>query len=518
MTQVEREATPASSLTARRQWVILACVAIVAAGLRFAWIGSDCLWFDEIWHVELSNGTGSAHARLPVNELVPHVASFTSLDSAAPIWRIPANMDAVLHPPLYHLVLRLWRQVFRLNTTAGVRSLSAALSVAAIVAMFRFARLLLPAVNALWATMIMAISTTQITQAQDARGYTLLLLLGLIAAEAMIRLERNRGRARPAAMIVLGLAVLGMLFTHYFAAGAWAALLGYASWRLRGTARVSATAVILIALGMFLLLWLPTLREQLRGVHEWADVFLKDDVRGHLPRTFLDLAALPARLLIDVHERALSLTSIASTARPLFALAGLAIWSLLVIGVRRHPGLLLPCLIFIGTAGMLLALDLARGTRHLDFIRYSFVASPAICLVLGAFTVEARRQWTSMIPALAFACCLVLLPVAYRRDNPDCRPMAALIEHRAAPDDVLVLCSSNSAGREAQVWALYLDFYSHLFPRDVFCLAAGASAEGRSGWIVSVDPSVSPQAIMPGGAEVERYRYSVGVCYRVRAP
>src|SRR5215467_12005963 len=88
----------------------LTAILIVAAALRMIGLTRECLWFDEIWHVELSNGRNSAaFVEIPTDQFIPSQPNYVRLENARPWYAIPAHMDYVLHPPLYHLLLRPWR-------------------------------------------------------------------------------------------------------------------------------------------------------------------------------------------------------------------------------------------------------------------------------------------------------------------------------------------------------------------------------------------------------------------------
>ena len=48
-------------------------------------------------------------ARLPQDVLIPDAPNVTSLRGAPPVWAVWNHMDFVVHPPLYCMTLRLWR-------------------------------------------------------------------------------------------------------------------------------------------------------------------------------------------------------------------------------------------------------------------------------------------------------------------------------------------------------------------------------------------------------------------------
>src|SRR5439155_1926818 len=124
------------------------------------------------------------------------------------------------------------------DSERAVRALSLLASVGAVVALFFAARKSVGAPAALWACAIMALASPQVTYGQEARGYALALLLSVLAAGAVLRLER-RGPSVSRAAIV-GSLVLPMMLTHYFAIGPAIAIGIYVVIALRGRVRLQA--------------------------------------------------------------------------------------------------------------------------------------------------------------------------------------------------------------------------------------------------------------------------------------
>src|SRR5438067_7292528 len=223
---------------------LLLAICGIAALTRSAHINRYAYFFDEAWNDELSTGRGSLHIRLANDVLYDNVPKPTSLSGAPGWWHIWANMDHVTHPPLYIIVLRLWRDVFGESPIVS-RACSATFSVLAILLLFDIARLLHGNAAALWACLIMALAGAQIELAQEVRPYAVLLVMSLGALSAMVRIEKL-GPTTPR-MIALCAFAAGMALTHYFAAPAAVALGVYALIRLRGRARRNAMIALLIA-------------------------------------------------------------------------------------------------------------------------------------------------------------------------------------------------------------------------------------------------------------------------------
>src|ERR1700733_12526147 len=121
------------------QWIVIGLILLIGAGFRIAEARSDALSIDELWHLELSTGRGSQHADLPSDVLIHDAPDMTQLSGGRPWYSVWTHMTGVVHPPLYCLTLRIWRDIF--GPSDGVaNSLSILCSVIAILLMFLIAQ------------------------------------------------------------------------------------------------------------------------------------------------------------------------------------------------------------------------------------------------------------------------------------------------------------------------------------------------------------------------------------------
>ena len=161
------------------------------------------------------------------------------------------------------------------NSAAAVRSLSAIFSLAGLVVFYDVCRLLHGKSTALWATGLASFSVAQLEFAQEARSYPMLILLGLLACDVMVRIEQ-RG-ASGWRVLGLGIFVAAGELTHYFAAPGIAALAIYAILRLRGRDLVR-TLIAFVAGGIFVaVVWGPRLLEQLHAMPSFKPLFLQNN-------------------------------------------------------------------------------------------------------------------------------------------------------------------------------------------------------------------------------------------------
>src|SRR4051812_44705897 len=105
------EVVPTPQPWMKLDWILIIGLLIVAAALRLTHI-DPVLSFDEIWHLATTQGRGSPTKAYEWNVIYHNVGHMTSLDHAAPVWKIWQPMREVLHPPGFLIALRLWREVF----------------------------------------------------------------------------------------------------------------------------------------------------------------------------------------------------------------------------------------------------------------------------------------------------------------------------------------------------------------------------------------------------------------------
>lgn len=201
-------------------------VYLVGALLRLAWIGQAPYWYDEAFTVLLT--------RLPFMRMIAATAGDT-------------------HPPLWYVIEWVWSRMAGEGETA--MRLPAALF--AILAMPLFVRMMrslrVPERVMMPAAWAMALMPFQVFYAQEARMYSLLICLVLLAVIAIA--ERR--------WWLVSLAVALLLWTHNYGLF-YAAVLGMlAAWRARVVmidgkiAQLGELRQVLLAFGLAGVSWLP---------------------------------------------------------------------------------------------------------------------------------------------------------------------------------------------------------------------------------------------------------------------
>jgi mannosyltransferase len=184
-----REQVWRRSPTARRMLaaVPLLVIASVAAAARFALIGHQSLWFDEIVSATL--------AKQPFGVMLHDLARSEST------------------PPVYYILAWLWMRAFG-STAAALRSLSACAGVLTVVVIYATGRLVFSKGAAIVAGALAATAPMLIWYSNENRAYSLLTLLESISIYFFFR-----ARSTASSRSLAGWALSGSLAiaTHYFA-------------------------------------------------------------------------------------------------------------------------------------------------------------------------------------------------------------------------------------------------------------------------------------------------------------
>lgn len=229
---------------------LLAGFGLAAIGLflRVHDLGQGSFWVDEAYSARIS--------QLPPMEII----STTAAD---------------VHPPLYYLLLRAWMLVFG-QGEAAIRSMSLVLDMFAMAAVADLAWLAFRRRGVvLLALALHALSPFAILYAQEARMYSLMLLVSTLSAAWLIRLLRT-GTVAAAAVYVLttALAVYTHMFGFFMVAGQ-AAFVTVAAlvprFRVGGSGRFGALSArgalgIAIAVAALIAPWAWVVRQQMK----WA--------------------------------------------------------------------------------------------------------------------------------------------------------------------------------------------------------------------------------------------------------
>ncbi|HYO89850.1 MAG TPA: glycosyltransferase family 39 protein, partial [Candidatus Limnocylindrales bacterium] len=301
-----------------------------------AWVGmrglnADSFWLDEIWSVR------QAHLASPLD-----------------VWNVIATQDP-WQAPGYYMLLSTWGEVAGWSEFA-VRSLSLFAGLIGIAFTWRLARDLMSPQGALAAAVALGASAYYLYFFHEARAYTFCVLLTPMMVWSYRRFALS---GRWPFAFLLGVAMTGALYIHYFAA-LTAVLLGvfHLSLGLRWLGNSRRWWLLTGIFALCALLFLPWLDVMLRGI---AQAGTELGVRG--------ANALTSEQMI---RGSLFLFSNGSTALMMLAL---------IFAVRRTRRAVLTWAWCLGLTGVLLVINALLGV--ILEIRYMLALWPVFALLVG---------------------------------------------------------------------------------------------------------------------------------------
>lgn len=122
------------------------------------------------------------------------------------------NVEHEPHPPLYYLILHFWIKIGG-DSELMVRLLSSLFGVIAIFIMYRLGELLFNKETGIFASLILALSTTHIIHSQEARMYSLLAMLTLLSMYFLVKIMNEK---RIVFVIFYLISTLSLLYTHIY--------------------------------------------------------------------------------------------------------------------------------------------------------------------------------------------------------------------------------------------------------------------------------------------------------------
>jgi hypothetical protein len=408
-----------------RHWFALTAILLLAALVRLHNVKTIPLSNDELGTMEVAAGRGVLHLTLPRNAILTPPPPDATLKDAEPIWHIPSAMRDDVHPPLYFLLLRLWQNAFG-GDDARSRLLSVVAGVTAVALIFDVGRWLGSTETGLWSALLMTLAQPQIIHSQTARPYALATALILAAADAVLRIRYlGPSRRRNIALIA---ALTAVSLTLYFAIPAALAIFIFAmAFTTRPTRRNVAVAFFVAAF-LATTLWAYGFRSQLANLTAQNSYWYKDYTPNHGNAVLQRFACLPLRFLAEpLNDQATR--SVATVAAVLYVLPWLM--------VRRRPQLILPATWLLLCTAPIAAMDLARGTNQLFWIKYTLMAAPAVYLILPMMITS--RRLGSLLPAAAALYCVISVAQAESIPTIDYARLAADVDRCVRPGDGPIL-------------------------------------------------------------------------------
>lgn len=203
----------------------LSLIAAIALGtlLRFWHLELKPLWLDEVITVLFSLGLNYNDIPLDVVfslEKLPQIFSFKKLACS----EIAANLATYsTHPPLFFCLLHSWLQMPFVGITYqglvwSVRSLPALFGIAAIAAVYWLNVIAFSRTAGIIAAALMAVSPFSVYLSQEARHYTLPILLITLSLAGLMQIQKDLLQQKLRYFVFLGWIVINCLgfYTHYF--------------------------------------------------------------------------------------------------------------------------------------------------------------------------------------------------------------------------------------------------------------------------------------------------------------
>ncbi len=355
----------------QRTLAVALALLLLATALRFHRLGSQSFWNDEGNSARLSERSFAA------------ILEGTASD---------------IHPPLYYLMLRGWRELAG-ETEFGLRSLSALAGVLLVAVVGVIAQggrgafvtrhsSLVTRISYLVSLLLAAVSPVLIYYSQETRMYALLALWAALGTWALLNWLAGGGRRWAVAYVALTAAGL---YTHYFypAVVVGQGVVVWLEWggrRTRDGRRRPGSLRRIVG-------WLGLASAAVVLYAPWAPIFLRQvGGRGG------EQVALPA--FLAEAGRWLALGSTAGRGEAVWAL--LAALALAIMGVAvggRRSAVALPLLVVPMTLMVLV------GATDPAFFKFLLVVVPFLCLLMGlAWDTPGWRRWlAAVLTALVLA-------------------------------------------------------------------------------------------------------------------
>ncbi|AFY85162.1 glycosyltransferase family 39 protein [Oscillatoria acuminata] len=210
-----------------RPYLSLAAILILGTVLRFAQLEAKPVWLDEILTGLFS--LGRSYQNIPLNALFPlaQLADIFTLNSTASCGQIAETVATEsTHPPLFFCLTHEWLSGVRGSWIWQTRSLCALFGVGAIAAMYGLNRIAFSRQAGVMAAAVMAVSPFAVYLSQEARHYTLPMLLIILSLMGFIHIQKDlhhQEKINPVVGISWAIVNTLGLYTHYFFLLAWVA-------------------------------------------------------------------------------------------------------------------------------------------------------------------------------------------------------------------------------------------------------------------------------------------------------
>ncbi|MBI1826472.1 MAG: glycosyltransferase family 39 protein [Planctomycetes bacterium] len=413
------------------RWGLISIVTL-ALFVRLYHVGGEDFWQDEIHSMYNSAGARGPVERLPYGVIlrdIPRYSDLTPRSTIANVWR---TMDDDSHPPLYFILLLLWRRLVG-DGEAILRCMPVVFSVLSTIPAALAMRELASRRAALTTALGLALSFCHISTAQENRPYSLSGLLISISIYLLARMEaRWSGLSLKSRLIhgfLYGATLYVAMMNHYFAGLVFFGQFIYAILRFRGSLLNTWCVTACSAALCFGITWGPHVLRQWNFIvgQDWLNMPDSD----YVWRTLLRITNLPVRFLFITQQY---------TINPWNSLIGLA----LLVGLcaflwqrRTRAAMIFACWYFAPLL-ILGAIDLIFRRQHLTHLRYPSVGIPGIVGLVALAIDQLAKNLRKITLVSLLAASLPTLYFLPAQSNPHSREAVALIANDFRSHDLLI--------------------------------------------------------------------------------
>lgn len=407
-----------SWVRSHRVILILSSIILLGGFLRIYNLGSESLWLDEVISVSWSKKSVASIVELAGNDV---------------------------HPPLYFIILHLWMLLFGTSEIA-IRALSAIFGIISIFLIYIVGCQLFDRKIGLISSFLLSISYFQIMYSQNARGYSLLLLLTLLSFFFFIKILKS-DRVIKWHFTLLCLANVCLAYTNVFGLFVIIAQVFYLLllWNKYKQIRIWFLGVQ-VAILAFFSPWIATFIGQISRVagdywiHEpslWEPILTIVQWIGTGGGTVFTLLLFAVLCLIGLFTIIRKVNWEQILRKPLRGLKELR-WR---VGFKSAEETLL-LLIWLSLP-ILLPFTISMFFTPIYILRVTISASPALYLLVAkGVSSFAPKIVTYFIVIVIALLCLPGLHFYYTHDvNEQWRETADLIECNTQANDVVIICA-----------------------------------------------------------------------------
>jgi mannosyltransferase len=382
-------------MNASKMRCTMAGVILLAALLRLPYLGRESLWYDE-----------------SISVAIAHL-------NWGDLWKVVSRYEA--NAALYWGLLHVWVNFG--DTEFVVRSLSAVAGVLTVPVIYALGRSLFGTKVAVIGAVLLAANTFHIRYSQEARAYSLVVLLATLSSLFFARAVQNQSRNEWVGYILTSTLAV---YTHFFAVlvlGAqWASLVFLrpqdVNWR-RLLVSISVIGFLLLPLAVFVL-------TRDTGQIAWVSKPTIYDIYG-----LFNSFAGGGRLLVLAYFIACFTAFLLAVRTWAHSKVSFDTW---------HYGFLLSWFFIPVLAAWAISL-----LKPIFVDRYLIVSLPALVLLGAVGVSQVRQRW---ILAASLAALLILsvrkVPWRTQLEKEDWRAATSYVVSRASPRDGIVFCQRHA--------------------------------------------------------------------------